>query len=74
MTEEKSPAELFAEFLRVRDEFDDLSAKCGLVMKNATNKDIPRPRPFDRGTLGKLDQLERRQHELWNAYRARLSA
>ena len=73
MAEEKSPAELFAEFLRVRDEFDYLSDKCGLFMKNA-DKDIPRSRFLDHETLGKLDQLERRQHELWNAYRARLSA
>jgi len=73
MTEENSPAELFAEWLRVRDEFDDLSAECGLVNQVPTIGDLPRPRHLDRETLQRLDQLERRQHELWDAYRGRLS-
>ena len=42
MTEGKTPAELFAEWLRVRDEFDDLSAACGLRGKDVTNRDMPR--------------------------------
>jgi len=73
MTEEKTPAELFAEWLRVRDAFDDLSAECGLVNQIATIRDLPPPRPLDQETLQRLDQLERQQHELWDAYRGRLS-
>ena len=73
MTEKKTPAELFAEFLQVRDGFDALSAKYGLRMPNVTNRDIPRPQP-DQKMLEQLDQLERRQHELWDAYRGQLRA
>jgi len=74
MTEEKTPDELFAEFLRVRDEFDALSAECGLRMQNVTNRDIPWLQSLDPKTLEQLDQLERRQHELWDAYRGQLRA
>jgi hypothetical protein len=74
MTEKKTPAELFAEFLQVRDEFDALSATYGLRMQNVTNRDIPRPQSLDPNALEQLDQLERRQHELWDAYRGQLRA